>query len=332
VNYEPFRRHSDSLKLWLCLVAGSLLFHLIAWATVRIFWVTPIVQADSSAIAVEFLEPVGEDDGAFSSQSVLPQSQAQLSRPVEDDAMQITLSTPAIALAQRVTETSAPMQTSKAPIQTVSPKKAVSSKKIGASAVVDPLNLNSRPKRPAEIAASTADNSAIKNLAPANSVTSTTRLPDVPTVPNPINSQENSNGAIASVVIPTPTPAKFMAQLRAIGSTSNLSNSSIESTISAQLLGESPKSFSSDPSGCVLTPKAFRSFGETVTLKLFLDETGAFNSQKWVTVERSSGNIDYDKLAICVTKTSRFIPAYSLEGDTKRAVSSDIEIEVTLIQ
>ena len=44
------------------------------------------------------------------------------------------------------------------------------------------------------------------------------------------------------------------------------------------------------------------------------------------------GNVDYDKLASCVTKASRFIPTYSLEGNTKRAVSSDIEIEVTLIQ
>lgn len=144
MNYEPFRRHSDSLKRWLCLVAGSLLFHLIAWATVRIFWVTPIAQADSSAIAVEFLEPVGEDDGSFSSQSVLPQSQAQLSRPVEDDAMQIPLSTPEIAQAQGVTGTSAPVQTSKASIQTVSPRKAVSPKKSAASAALDTLNLNFR--------------------------------------------------------------------------------------------------------------------------------------------------------------------------------------------
>jgi hypothetical protein len=304
---------------------------------VRKLLATSVTQTDSTAIAVEFLEPIGEEDSAASSQPVLPPSKgSQTSQPVEDKATQTTLSTPAISLGGSpaaptppITEPSAPLIPRKASIPTMPPNKTA------ASPPIDTPTLNSRPKRPAATAPPTTDNSAIQNPVPADAVTSNIRLPDVLTVPNPPDTppQANPNGAIASIAIPSSsTPAQFTAQFRAIGSTTDPSNSAAESTTSAQLLGETTKLFSSDPSICVLTPEAFHNFGQPVMLKLPLSETGTFNPQKRITVEQSSGNIYYDELAICVTKTAHFTPSYKLEGITKRAISSELEIQVTLVQ
>ncbi len=330
-NITPLRRHSDPPKLWLWVLAGSLLIHLVAGATVQNFWVTPVVPANSTAIAVDFLEPIEE--------SVPPPQADEPTQTAENNVSQTTLSTPVeipveslatvsqIAPAQPITESSVTIPTRRAPTPTLSPKKMVP------SLPADTSTLKPRPKRSAVKAAPIPDESALKKRSVPTG--SNTRLPDVPTVPNPLDikpdTKEDSIGAIVPIAIP-PAPAKFIAQFRAIAPASNLSNSSIASTITAQLLGESTQSFSSDPAICLLTPDALSNFGQPVTLKLPLDETGAFNSQKPITVEQSSGNPRYDELAICVTKTSRFTPAYTLEGNTKRAVSSDVEMQVTLIQ
>ena len=314
------RRHSDPPKLWLWVLAGSLLFHLIAWTTVQKILATSPIQAASTAIAVDFLEPVEE--------SVPLQQTVKSNQTAEAETTQTTLLTPEIAPTQSVREPSVTIPTSKAPIQISPPKPTV-------PLVANPP-INLQPKRPTATDAPIADTSAKKPVI----ATSNVRLPDVPTVPNPTDVKEESKGVIrekistgiASVAIPSPTPAQFIAQFRAIGSTSNSSDSSTESILSARLDGELTKRFSSDPSICALTFEAFHSFGQPVKLQLTLSEIGTLDLQKLITVKQSSGNIQYDELAICVAKTSRFIPAYKLEGNTKRSIPSDLEIQVTLTQ
>ncbi|PZV12380.1 MAG: hypothetical protein DCF22_12515 [Leptolyngbya sp.] len=328
-----FRRHSDPPKLWRWVLAGSFLFHLIVWITVRNFLANSVVQENATAIAVEFLEPLGADDGVSSSPTALaPSNSSQPSRPVEEDTTQPTRSTPAIpsdsisqiAPTQPITERSVSIPTPNAPTQPIAPKKTVP------SSPVDTPQLTTPPKRTAIQTAPVPDDSALKEPLP---VVSNTRLPDVPMVPNPTDAKDDSNREIASIPIPSsPAPAQFMAQFRVINSTSNLSNSDPEATISAQILDEPTKFFSSDSSSCTLTPKAFHGFGQPVMLQLPLNKTGIFDSQKLITVKQSSGNPQYDELATCVTKISRFIPAYKQTGDRKQAVSSDLEIQVTLIQ
>jgi len=335
------RRHSDPPKLWLWVLAGSLLFHLIAWTTVQKILATSPIQAASTAIAVDFLEPVEEsvplqqtvksnqtaEAETTSLQQTVKSNQTKSNQTAEAETTQTALSTPAIAPTQSVREPSVTIPTSKAPIQISPPKPTV-------PLVANPP-INLQPKRPAATDAPIADTSAKKPVI----ATSNVRLPDVPVVPNPTDKEE-SNGAIrekiptgiASVAIPSPTPAQFIAQFRAIGSTSNSSDSSTESILSAQLDGELAKRFSSDPSICALTFEAFHSFGQPVKLQLTLSEIGTLDLQKLITVKQSSGNIQYDELAICVAKTSRFIPAYKLEGNTKRSIPSDLEIQVTLTQ
>ena len=329
----PLRRHSDPPQLWQWVLVGSFLLHLIAWITVQNFLANSVVQKNSTAIAVEFLEPPGKDDGVSSSPTALdPSNSSQPSRPVEEDPTQTTRSTPAIPLGsisqiaptQPITERSTTPPTSIAPIQPIAPKKTVP------SSPVDPARLKTQPKRAAIQTAPAPDASALKEPLPA---VSNTRLPDVPMVPNPTDAKDDSNREIASIPIPSsPAPAQFMAQFRVINSTSNPPNSDSKATISAQILDEPTKLFSSDSSNCALTPKAFHGFGQPVTLQLPLNETGVFDPQKLVTVKQSSGNTQYDELATCVTKISRFIPAYKQAGDRKQAVSSDLEIQVTLIQ
>jgi len=335
------RRHSDPPKLWLWVLAGSLLFHLIAWTTVQKILATSPIQAASTAIAVDFLEPVEEsvplqqtvksnqtaEAETTSLQQTVKSNQTKSNQTAEAETTQTALSTPAIAPTQSVREPSVTIPTSKAPIQISPPKPTV-------PLVANPP-INLQPKRPAATDAPIADTSAKKPVI----ATSNVRLPDVPVVPNPTDKEE-SNGAIrekiptgiASVAIPSPAPAQFTAQFRAIGSTSNSSDSSTESILSARLDGELTKRFSSDPSICALTFEAFHSFGQPVKLQLTLSEIGTLDLQKLITVKQSSGNIQYDELAICVAKTSRFIPAYKLEGNTKRSIPSDLEIQVTLTQ
>ncbi|MEX0270527.1 hypothetical protein AB3R30_15390 [Leptolyngbyaceae cyanobacterium UHCC 1019] len=330
---HPCRRHSDPPKLWLYVLTGSFLFHLIAGATVQNFLANSVVQQTPTAIAVEFLEPIGEDSSTSLSQATLPPSKSfQPNQPVEEDTTQTMHSTPAIstpatssqtAPTQPITEPLVTTPTRSAPIQSIPSKKTFPSP-------VDTSPFTSQPKRSTLTTAPIPDDSTLKKSVPA---TSNTRLPDVPIVPNPTEVKDDSNRAIASIPIPSsPTPAQFTAQFRAINLTSNSESSSIESTTSAQLLGEPTKLFSSDPSTCTLTPEALHSFGQPVKLQLPLDETGILNPQKLVTVKQSSGNIQYDELATCVTKLSRFIPAYTLEGDLKRPVSSNLDIQITLTQ
>jgi hypothetical protein len=345
-----FRRHSDPPRLWQWVLVGSFVFHLIAWASVRNFLANSVVQENSTAIAIEFLEPTGDDDGAASRSTTPPPSnRSQPSQSFEEKAPQTTRPTSTIpsesvsesvsqiAPTQPITEPSVMIPTTKtiptpnAPIQTISPKKTASSSPSGTPPITSP------PKHPASKTAPISDDSAPKQTQPA---VSNIRLPNVPIVPNAIAAMDKPNGAIretlplgiASIPIPSsPAPAQFMAQFRVINSTSNPSNSLPKATISAQILDESTK-FSSDSSDCALTPKAFHGFGQPVTLQLPLDETGTFNSQKLIIVKQSSGNTQYDELVTCITKISRFVPAYQQEGDRKQAISSDLELQVTLIQ
>ncbi len=300
-NTTHFRRHSDPPKLWIWILAGSLTIHLAAWVAIQKKLAIAVIQADSTPIAVDFLEPIQE--------SGIPPQDAKPNQIAEVSTQ--TKSPPAIAPVQSVTESSTTMPVSKAPIQTTSPKKTV-----------------------------------IKESAPVPAISST-RLPNEPTVQNPTDIKQDSNDVtrepfaklapelptgIASIAISSaPTPAQFVAQFWAIAPPSSPLNGSTES-IPAQLLGESTKSFSSDPSVCSLTPEALRSFGQPVILNLSLDQTGALNSQNPTTVEQSSGNSHYDELVICVTTISRFSPAYLVEDNVKRAVSSDLKIRVSLSQ
>ncbi|MCY7392231.1 MAG: hypothetical protein LH647_12330, partial [Leptolyngbyaceae cyanobacterium CAN_BIN12] len=112
------RRHSDPPKLWLWVLAGSLLFHLIAWTTVQKILATSPIQAASTAIAVDFLEPVEESvplqqtvrsnqtAETTSLQQTVKSNQTKSNQTAEAETTQTTLLTPEIAPTQSVREPS----------------------------------------------------------------------------------------------------------------------------------------------------------------------------------------------------------------------------------
>jgi TonB family protein len=101
--------------------------------------------------------------------------------------------------------------------------------------------------------------------------------------------------------------------------------------LAALVPGETSKTFESDVSGsgCLITPESLRNFGQPVTARITVDNTGNV-----IGVDRPlltpSGNPSYDELATCAIKTWKFSPAYNKKDGEKSYVFSNLDVEITI--
>jgi hypothetical protein len=173
---------------------------------------------------------------------------------------------------------------------------------------------------------------------------STIALTPPPAAPNPEDNNPGEDESWKKPVVPfvatLPTPTEFLAQIKPASTPVQSSDLPIENELEEPfthpptIKGKAEKTLASNPASCLLSAGAVPSFGKTVVLKVAIDDTGKPINQNSISVQKTSGNESYDKLAICSLKTWSFNPAYDVNttSQTRLYRPSFLDIEITIRQ
>ena len=150
------------------------------------------------------------------------------------------------------------------------------------------------------------------------------RAPD--SAPDPAN--EEVGEPMGQVSVPQNYAAGFQASLSNIQvptDVGDIPDYSAEPKVTNQI-------FSSDVtsvSGCALDPEIVRDFGQSVDLRITIDEQGRVLSEATV-VRQPSGSESFDELAKCAIAAWEFSPAFNRLNDVTSPISSNLDVRVTI--
>ncbi|NJP09559.1 MAG: hypothetical protein HC866_08790 [Leptolyngbyaceae cyanobacterium RU_5_1] len=341
-QYEgaEIRQHSDSVILWVLVLAGSLLIHLFVILAMHLFLrqVTS-VQIEPAPISVEFFNA---DTGLFSTPpspsvgTALPQAASAQPSSSSPSSSSHTQPSPELSPPQdpflfgsgnNGSQTLERSPTSKSP---ATPKTTHSAATPATPSPAKPEFSSTHSPPPNEL--TPLPTSAPPDTSSTDPVQSGIPLPGLPSVPNPSDNPGLNNQTTDPLIKPfsmgqNAIPASFSAQIKRIAAINTPDAPDYPATIQ----GERSKTFSSTASGCLLIPAAVRSFGQSVVLRVPVDENGNIDERQSV-IQQSSGNNPYDQLAICSLKHWSFEPAYTLENGSKFDKPSNLEVEVVITQ
>lgn len=335
------RQHSDSIALWISVLAGSLLLN--GFAAVGFQALVQRVELERTefeAISVDFLDFTTPSEAALSGSiaaTVPPSAKQRSTLP------QTTVTPPSIASQSATPEAAASYPSS--------PQSDSTAKSPAAKPTLQPQSSGSPPQPEAIAANSPQPNLASPSL-PSNSrssdanplATTGDRLPGLPSVPNPAQIALGSDSQSVSVpdtlpntliVSRNPIPSEFLVQVKILPSSTlprryhdGRAIGTSPDPAAATLNSKERKRVSYQETGCLLTPEALRGFDQPVTLQISLAPSGQLVDAP-ITI-RSGVNDSYNALAICALKTWRFTPTLTLANRSPHNVSSTTEVQVTL--
>jgi hypothetical protein len=160
--------------------------------------------------------------------------------------------------------------------------------------------------------------------------TASNSAPPAPTVPD--SSSAPANGDVGEpigqvAVSQNSVPAEFQASLSVSAPTGvgDIPDGLAEPKVTSQ-------AFFSDAasgSGCPLDPESVRYFGQSVELRIAIDEQGRVLSDATV-VRQPSSSEAFDQLAKCAIASWEFTPAFDRINNVDSAVFSNLDVRVTI--
>lgn len=355
------RSEHDSPTLWLSVLAGSLVVHLLVLLLGRWYFLRPSSPPPGSRSSIEFVEvtPVPK------ASDVAPKSQATSAptAPRPPTATQSTSTPTQREVAPSLPKTvESPIET---PIQPRSTTPATPTPRPETPPQASPRPSPSIPPRPVPPQASGQLPQSRSPMPPASTGTpspsaGSSSTPPATTAPNPSNSGGTTPGGTASGPIagfplpPAPDtslpPVPKSPDGSQIGKTPIGSDPAPASFAVTVGLGDRPADAnvkeipdelaqpkettqiietSASAGECLLKPEAKNYYTKMVKLRLAISEQGQVIGEPLVV--QSSGNGDYDELAQCVIKRWEFIPAYNVREDkTRNAVASNLDVPVRI--
>ncbi|HEY9747420.1 MAG TPA: hypothetical protein V6C63_01865 [Allocoleopsis sp.] len=160
--------------------------------------------------------------------------------------------------------------------------------------------------------------------------TATAPAPFPPTTDNsaPPPASESPDGPIAQVpVSQEATPAQFQASVSA--SAPSGVGDIPDRLATPQFTSQAFFSDATAAFGCSLDPESVRYFGQSVTLRIAIDDQGQVLGDDTV-IQEPSGSNAYDQLARCVISNWKFNPAVGRKDDAEIPVFSNLDVQVTI--
>lgn len=146
--------------------------------------------------------------------------------------------------------------------------------------------------------------------------------------PAPLPTNDGTGEPIAQVpVSQEATPAQFQASLSVSAPTGVgdiPDRLAIPEGTSQSFFSDAASAF-----GCFLDPESVRYFGQSVTLRIAIDDKGQVVSDATV-IQEPSGSSAYDQLARCVISTWKFSPASNRQNEVDVPVFSNLDVKVTI--
>ncbi|MEP0868402.1 TonB family protein [Trichocoleus desertorum AS-A10] len=386
-----WRRHADPPNLWLAVLSGSIVIHVLLALTLRWSIRVAIAQPSNASSAPIEVVDIAPETASIEAEAAAPtapiaQDPVTDSAPPQADDGVAVLEPGVTAILPESVEATAPSPSPSPPIsQPPQPSSATPPASLPFTPPVLPNpQASPEPRRDPEPEANVVPPPADNNQAPVapdngsetptesnippeqtsedtgalpapegqtgttqegseaplgnpdsaseESETESNSLPPGPTVPDsaPAPTDGGLGEAIGQVpVSQDPVPAEFQASLSV---TEPGGPGAVDFHDQLATPKATSKTFPSDPtsvSGCVLVPESVQYFGQSVELRIAIDEQGRVLDDATV-VRQSSGSESFDQLATCVIASWEFNPAFDRINNVESRVSSNLDVFVTI--